>query len=145
MSDALDAYVGRGGIDNGGIGGHQGEQRLREDEHHGGQHRIHAEGDEHTRPHAVCESGLILLDLTHEEEQGEDDGLAEDLVEQVHPRELPRDREGILSRQLAEEEHADGGVDRGGKAEDQEGGEELVVDVPKGLFEFGKHGFSFLR
>ena len=93
VSDALDAYVGRGGIDNGGIGGHQGEQRLREDEHHGGQHRIHAEGDEHTRPHTVGELLFFILDLADKIEQGEDDGLAEDLVEQIHPRELPRDGE----------------------------------------------------
>ena len=50
----------------------------------------------------------------------------------------------VVKTRLTEEEHADGGVDRGGKAEDQEGGEELVVDVLKGLFEFGKHSFSFL-
>ena len=112
MSDALDAYVGRGGFDYGRVGGHQGEEGLREDEHHGGQNRVHAEGDQHTRPHAVGESGLILLDLTHEEEQGEDDGLAEAGEGQVAGVLLPvgifqrqQDVPAVLEAGLGEAEH----------------------------------------
>ncbi len=97
VGDALNAYVGGRGVEDARVGGHECEQRLREEKHHGGQYRVHAKGDQHTRADAVGELTLVVLDLANEIEQGQDDGLAEDLVEQVYPRELTRDREGVFT------------------------------------------------
>ena len=40
----------------------------------------------------------IILHLADKIEQGQDDGFVQDLIQQVHPRELTCDREGIFAR-----------------------------------------------
>ena len=121
VGDALDAYVERGGVQNAGIGCHQLEHRLCKDQHDRGQHGVHTQGDKHTGADTVGKFRLILFYLADEIEQGKDNGFVQDLVQQVHPRELTCDREGIFTWQLTEEKYPDRGVDGRYQSQDEEG------------------------
>lgn len=129
VGDALDPDIGRGGRQDAFIGGHQLQQGLREDQDHNRQNQVGSKGDQHPRPHPVGEGGLVLLDLADEVEQGQDDGLADDLVEQVDPGELSRDGEGPIPRQLPQEEDPNRRVDRRAEPQHQQGEEQTVIDV----------------
>ena len=115
------------------VGSHQRQQRLRKDQDHNRQKEIGPEGDQHSRPHPVGEGCPVPLDLADEVEQRQDDGLADDLVQQVDPGELPRDGKGPVPRQLPQEEDPDRRVDRRAEPQHQQGEEQPVVDVFQGI------------
>ena len=129
VGDALDADIGRGGGQNAVVGGHQPQQGLGKEQDDDRQHKIGTEGDQHSRPHAVGEGGLVLFDFADKVEKRQDDCLTDHLVQQVDPGELSRDGEGPVSRQLPQEEDPQRRVDRRTEPQHQQSEEQPPVVV----------------
>lgn len=145
VRDALDSDIRSRGVDYRLIRGHQRQQLFCEDEYDRRQDSVHAERHEHTRAHTVRERLFVLLHFPDKEEQRKYDRLTNYLIQKIHPRKLPGDRERPVARQLSEKEYPDSSVYRRTEAEEEKCEVELAVDVLKGGFELVQESSLLVR
>ena len=112
IGDRFNADIGCGFLDDVRRRRHSRKQWLCEYQDHRRQRRIDAERDQKSGLYAVGEFLFVGNDFSNKEEQGQDDRLVHDLIDQIDPAELTRDGIRPFAGKLTDKKGAKRRIDR---------------------------------